>query len=83
MNFDFHPFAAAADDRQYRCARGNHPHVVLQLGHVLFGSRLFGEIPRQHEFGFEHGAGGLERREYPSRRSASDGGPQLGQPRAE
>ena len=33
------------------------PHVVLELGHVLFGGRLFGERPGQHEFGLEHGLG--------------------------
>jgi hypothetical protein len=27
---------------------------MLQLSHVLFRGGFFGEIPRQHEFGFEH-----------------------------
>ena len=36
------------------------PHVVLQLGHVLFGRRFFRERPRQHELGLEHRAGGLD-----------------------
>jgi hypothetical protein len=29
-------------------------HVVLQLGHILFGGGFFGEGPRQHELGLEH-----------------------------
>ena len=29
------------------------PHVMLDLGHVLFGSRLFRERPGQHELGFK------------------------------
>src|SRR5262245_59677074 len=32
------------------------PHVVLELGHVLFGSRFLGERPGQHEFGLEQGS---------------------------
>jgi hypothetical protein len=32
---------------------------VLKLGHVLFGSGLLGERPRQHELGLEHGFGVL------------------------
>ena len=35
------------------------PHVVLELGHVLFGGGLLGERPRQHELGLEHGLGPL------------------------
>ena len=35
------------------------PHVVLQLRHVFFGRPLFGERPRQHEFGLEYRPGGL------------------------
>src|SRR5262249_22484769 len=31
------------------------PHVVLHLGHVLFGRCLLGERPRQHELGLEYG----------------------------
>ena len=31
-----------------------HPHVVLELGHVLFGRDFFGERPGQHELGFEY-----------------------------
>src|SRR5436190_5175284 len=30
------------------------PHVVLDLGHVLFGGGLLGERPGQHEFGLEY-----------------------------
>ena len=32
-----------------------HPHVVLQLGHVLFGRRLFRKRPGQRELGLEDG----------------------------
>jgi hypothetical protein len=32
-------------------------HVVLELGHVLFGGRRFRKRPGEHEFGFEHRAG--------------------------
>ena len=49
------PFAAAGDDRERRRPGVGHPHVVLELGHVLFGRRLFGERPGQHELGLEHG----------------------------
>jgi hypothetical protein len=28
-----------------------HPHVVLELGHVLLGRELLRERPRQHELG--------------------------------
>jgi hypothetical protein len=42
---------------------------VLQLRHVLFRGSFFGEIPRQHELGFEHGAGrfdpAVKRRRHP------------------
>ena len=31
-----------------------HPHVMLELSHVLFGRGFFGERPRQHELGLEH-----------------------------
>jgi hypothetical protein len=41
-----------------RPGRGD-PHIVLQLRHVLFGSRFLRKIPRQHELGLEHGAGRL------------------------
>ena len=51
----FDPFAAAGDDRERRGAGVGHPHVVLELGHVLFRRRLFRERPRQHELGLEHG----------------------------
>src|SRR5262245_34237341 len=36
------------------------PHVVLELGHVLFGRRLLGERPGQHELGLEHRLGALD-----------------------
>ena len=53
------PFAAAGDDRQHRRPGTDDPHVVLQLGHVLFRRRFFRKGPRQHEFGLEHSAGAL------------------------
>ena len=57
---DLDPFAAAGDDREHRQLGIGDPHVVLQLGHVFFGRALFGERPRQHEFGLEHRPGGLD-----------------------
>ena len=56
MNLDLDPFATAGDDRKHRRARGDHPHIVLELCHVLFGRGLFRESPRQHELGLEHRA---------------------------
>jgi len=58
-NGHLHPFPAAGDDRKDRGSGCRHPHVVLQLGHVLFRSRFLREIPRQHELGLEHGPGCL------------------------
>ena len=40
---DLHPLAAAGDDRKHRAPQVGDPHVVLELGHVLFGRRLLGE----------------------------------------
>ena len=54
------PFAPAGDDRQRRRAGVGHPHVVLELGHVLFDRGLFGERPGQHELGLEHGVEGVD-----------------------
>ena len=67
MDGHFDPFAAAGDDRQHRGAGIRHPHVVLQLRHVLFGSGLLRERPGQHEFGLEYGPAGSTR---PSRVAA-------------
>ena len=36
-----------------------HPHVVLELRHVLLGRPFLRERPRQHELGLEHRAGCL------------------------
>ena len=36
------------------------PHVVLQLGHVLFRRGFLRKRPRQHELGLEHRAGALD-----------------------
>src|SRR6516164_3593718 len=46
-NRDLHPFAPASDDREHRATQVGDPHVVLDLGHVLFGRGFFGEGPRQ------------------------------------
>ena len=53
-NGHFHPFAAAGDDRQHRGPRRGDPHVVLQLGHMLFRGGFLRERPGQHELGLEH-----------------------------
>ena len=55
-----HPFAPSGDDREDRRPGVGHPHVVLQLRHVLFGCRFFGERPRQDELGLEHGVEGID-----------------------
>ena len=57
---DLDPLAAAGDDREHRQLGIGDPHVVLQLRHVFFGRPLFGERPRQHEFGLEHRPGGFD-----------------------
>src|ERR1700730_62678 len=57
---DFDPSAAAGDDREHRAGRIGDPHIVLELGHMLLGRRLFRERPRQHEFGLEHRASALD-----------------------
>jgi hypothetical protein len=54
---DLDPFAASGDDREHRHLDVGDPHIVLELGHVLFGRPLFGKRPRQHEFGLEDGSG--------------------------
>ena len=54
MGRDLHPFAAAGDHRKDRCAGRDDPHIVLQLRGVFLGGRFFGEVPGQHELGFEH-----------------------------
>jgi hypothetical protein len=40
MHRDLDPFAAAGDHREHRRTRRDHPHVVLQLRHVLLGVGL-------------------------------------------
>jgi hypothetical protein len=57
---DFHPLSTAGDHRQHRRPRSDHPHVVLQLGHIFLGGGLLRERPWQHEFGFEDRAGRLD-----------------------
>ena len=53
MGGDLDPFAAAGDDGQHRAPRRHHPHIVLQLRHVLLGRCFLRERPRQHELGLE------------------------------
>ena len=66
---DLDPLAAPRDDRKRRRPGVRHPHVVLQLGHMLLGRRLLGKRPRQHEFGLEHrpaaGHHAVQRRPHP------------------
>ena len=50
---DLDPFAAAGDDREHRRPGVHHPHVVLELCHVLLGRPFLRERPRQHELGLE------------------------------
>ena len=59
-DLDLDPFAAAGDDRERGELGVRHPHIVLQLRHVLFGRRLFGKRPGQHELGLEHRPGALD-----------------------
>jgi hypothetical protein len=56
VNRDLDPLSTARDDRENRASAVGHPHVVLQLGHVLFGGCFLREIPGQHELCFEHGS---------------------------
>jgi hypothetical protein len=57
MDGNFHPFAAAGDDRQHRGFRVRNPPIVLKLSHVLFHGGFFRECPGEHELGFEYRAG--------------------------
>src|SRR2546430_9554480 len=50
---DLDPLAAAGDNREHRGRSVGDPHVMLELGHVLFRRRLLRERPGQHEFGFD------------------------------
>ena len=59
-HFNFHPFAAAGDDRQHRGPQMRHPHVVLQLRRVFCRPRLFRKRPRQHEPEFKHGLSAVD-----------------------
>ena len=40
---DLHPFAAAGVIDSTEVRKWGDPHVVLELGHILFGGRRFGE----------------------------------------
>jgi hypothetical protein len=42
-NGDLDPFAAPRDDRERGRLGVGHPHVVLALGHMFLGRRLFGK----------------------------------------
>jgi hypothetical protein len=53
------PFAAAGYNGQHGVPGIGDPHIVLQLGHILFGRARFRERPRQHELGLEHRPGSL------------------------
>src|ERR1700733_2957501 len=44
---DLYPFAAARDDRQGRGAGCDHPHIVLQLRHILRQGGFLRERPRK------------------------------------
>ena len=76
MGGDFNPFAAAGDHGQNCGPRRHDPHVMLQLRHILFGCRLFGESPGQHELGLEHGASifdsPIQRRTHPAQHRVTD-----------
>ena len=75
-NRDLDPFAAPGDDREDRRFGVSHPHIVLELGHVLFGGPFLGERPRQHEFGLEHRSGlrhdAVEGRTHPADHGMAD-----------
>ena len=60
MGRDLDPLAAAGDHRQHRRPGSHHPHVMLQLRHILLGRRFLGERPGQHELGLEHRPAGLD-----------------------
>ena len=51
------PFAAAGNDGKRRQLGVGHPHIVLNLRHMLRRGSLFRERPRQHELGLENGSG--------------------------
>ena len=76
MGGDLDPLAAAGDHRKHRRSGRHHPHIVLQLRHVLLGRRLFRERPGQHEFGLEDRPGGLnpavQRGRHPPQRRMAD-----------
>jgi hypothetical protein len=40
MGGDFDPFAAAGDHGEDSTSGRDHPHIMLQLRHVLFGRGL-------------------------------------------
>src|SRR6516165_2773888 len=60
MGCDLHPFATAGDNREDRASSRNGKHIMLELGHVFFRSRLFRERPRQHEFRLENRPGSFD-----------------------
>jgi hypothetical protein len=62
----------AGDNGKRRRAGVGHPRVVLELSHVLFGSRLFGKRPRQHEFCLEYGVENVDEQVQGRRRVPMD-----------
>jgi hypothetical protein len=54
MGLDLDPFPAAGNHRKHRTLGTHNPHIVLQLGHVLFRRRCLRKRPRQHELALEH-----------------------------
>src|SRR5580700_8531671 len=76
MSGDLHPLASPGDHRKHRRLCRHHPHIVLQLRHVLLGGRFLRERPRQHELGFEDRPTRLDpsvqRRRHPAHRRMPD-----------
>ncbi len=70
---DLDPLATPGDDGEHRQFGIGDPHVVLQLGRVLFGRPLFGERPWQHELGLENRPGGFDHAVEGCRHVADDG----------
>src|SRR6266536_23291 len=50
---DLNPFPTPGDDGEHGHLDVRDPHVVLELGHVLFGGPFLRKRPRQHELGLE------------------------------
>ena len=76
MGSNLDPFAATGDHREHRTPGRDHPHIMLQLRHVLFGRCFFRERPGQHKFGLEDRPGPfdlpVERRRHPAQHRMAD-----------